>query len=145
MIFFFFFNFMQTWLKCVKIKCLLDQVKSLLQQSQNKEGLELHSLLSEIHVQVEAHKHTNDFPSTLSRSWEPYQVSSFMSVCVTVFASGPRQHSRERNGARAAANPRRDTNPVGRRDCQDHSDREGQRHTTGERTSLKTGVKRAPF
>lgn len=44
------------------------QVKSLLQQSQNKEGLELHSLLSEIHVQVEAHKHTNDFPSMLSVS-----------------------------------------------------------------------------
>lgn len=63
-----------------------------------------------------------------------------MCVCVVVFASGPRQHSRERNGARTAAHPRRDTNPVGRRDCQDHSDREGQRHPTGESstTSLKT-------
>lgn len=31
-------------------------------------------------MQVEAHKHTNDLPSMLSISWEPYQVSSFMSV-----------------------------------------------------------------
>lgn len=63
-----------------------------------------------------------------------------MCVCAAVFASGPWQHSRERNGAWAAAHPRRDTDPVGRRDCQDHSDREGQRHTTGESgtTSLKT-------
>lgn len=114
------------------------QVRSLLQQSQNKEGLELHSLLSEIHVQVEAHKHTPMiFLGFCLHQWNLIKIPL---VCVAVFASGPRQHSGERNGAWAAAHPRRDTDPVGRRDCQDHSDREGQRHTTGESStaSLKT-------
>lgn len=35
------------------------QVRNLIQQSQNKEGLELHSLLSETHIQVETRTHTH--------------------------------------------------------------------------------------
>lgn len=69
------------------------QVRSLLQQSQNKEGLELHSLLSEIHVQVEA------WILSLVFCLYQWNLIKIPLVCVAVFASGPRQHSRERNGA----------------------------------------------
>lgn len=56
-------------------------------------------------------------------------------ACLAVSAPGPWQHSRDGDAARAAAYPGRNSDPVGRRDRQDSSHREGPGHPTGEKNT----------
>lgn len=59
------------------------QVRNLIQQSQNKEGLELHSLLSETHIQVETRTNSEICIRTLSKE----SCSDRHSLCVCLLQS----------------------------------------------------------
>lgn len=75
--------------------------------------------------------HTNKSVSAHKQKNPIVTVTVCVCVCVAVFAPCPWQHSRKGNAAWVTAHPRRNTDPVGRRDCQNRSHREGPRHTTG--------------